>query len=320
MLRTRVWVGLLLAVVAGCVLFVDQLLHPWYPFLFLTLLGLNVVACQELLGLLPPERRPSAWVCLPALVAVLLANWPAQILDYFLPNLVLDPVWRLAVDPWHYMVGTFTAVVLSAFLKEVADFRVPGEAVSRIALTVWLVAYLGLLPSFLIQLRWAPIHLGPTKDSAYSWTMALAMAVFVPKCGDIGAYLVGRVLGRTRMTPALSPKKTWEGFAGGLAGAVLAAMLLFCGGLAIRQASWTDLGLGVAVSVGFGLTVGLAAVWGDLAESLIKREGRQKDASDAVPGFGGILDVVDSVIFAAPVAFAWLRFPPILHLLTGPQS
>ena len=58
--------------------------------------------------------------------------------------------------------------------------------------------------------------------------------------------------------------------------------------------------------VGFGLSVGLAGLLGDLAESLIKRDGRQKDASQAVPGFGGVLDVVDAVIFAAPVAYWWL--------------
>ncbi len=60
-------------------------------------------------------------------------------------------------------------------------------------------------------------------------------------------------------------------------------------------------------AVGFGLTVGLAGVLGDLAESLINRDCRQKDASQAVPGFGGVLDVMDSVLFAAPVAWCWLQ-------------
>ena len=58
--------------------------------------------------------------------------------------------------------------------------------------------------------------------------------------------------------------------------------------------------------VGFGLTVGVAGMVGDLAESLVKRDCRQKDASHAVPGFGGVLDVVDSVVYAAPVAYLWL--------------
>ena len=61
-------------------------------------------------------------------------------------------------------------------------------------------------------------------------------------------------------------------------------------------------------AIGFGLTVGLAGVLGDLAESLIKRDCRRKDASDTVPGFGGVLDVIDSILFAAPVAYLWLRW------------
>ncbi len=61
-------------------------------------------------------------------------------------------------------------------------------------------------------------------------------------------------------------------------------------------------------ALGFGLTVGLAGVLGDLAESLIKRDCRRKDAADTVPGFGGVLDVIDSILFAAPVAYLWLRW------------
>ena len=66
-------------------------------------------------------------------------------------------------------------------------------------------------------------------------------------------------------------------------------------------------GLSDLAAAGFGLTVGIAGVLGDLAESLIKRDCRQKDASQVVPGFGGVLDVVDSVLFAAPVAYWWMR-------------
>ena len=102
------------------------------------------------------------------------------------------------------------------------------------------------------------------------------------------------------MTPLLSPKKTWEGFTGGMLASVLAAVALNRLGPVLRG--------GDLAAVGFGLTVGGAGVLGDLAESLIKRDGRQKDASTTVPGFGGVLDVIDSVVFAAPVAYCWLRF------------
>src|SRR5207248_385801 len=104
-----------------------------------------------------------------------------------------------------------------AFLVEMARFREPGESVVRIALTVWIAAYLGLLPSFLAQLRWpAGTGFSPAGREVARGTTALALAVFVPKCCDIGAYFTGRFLGRHKMSPVLSPKKTWEGAAGGL--------------------------------------------------------------------------------------------------------
>ena len=120
----------------------------------------------------------------------------------------------------------------------------------------------------------------------------------MPKCCDIGAYFTGRLLGRHRMTPVLSPKKTWEGAAGGLVAGGAGGHRHQPPGPACCAA---DL-----AAVGFGLTVGLAGMLGDLAESLIKRDCQQKDASQVVPGFGGVLDVVDSIVFAAPVAYWWL--------------
>jgi phosphatidate cytidylyltransferase len=100
------------------------------------------------------------------------------------------------------------------------------------------------------------------------------------------------------MTPVLSPKKTWEGAAGGLAAAVLMTVALDrLGPVRVLGFWWAE--------VGFGLTVGAAGMLGDLAESLVKRDRQQKDASRAVPGFGGVLDVVDAVLLAAPVAYAW---------------
>jgi len=105
------------------------------------------------------------------------------------------------------------------------------------------------------------------------------------------------LIGRHRLAPILSPKKTWEGAVGGLVAAVVAAV-------GINR--FYPVLSGIGREVGFGLTVGLAAMFGDLAESLIKRDCGRKDASQVVPGFGGVLDILDSIIFAAPVAYCWL--------------
>jgi phosphatidate cytidylyltransferase len=290
MLRTRLWMGAVLIVVVIGILVVDSWLHPWYPFLLLILLVVETALCLELDGLLGRARRLPAWFCCTAVLALLVSNWPA---------FILHSVWGFKTDPWHWVMGTFVVIILSAFVVEMATFREPGESVTRVAITVWIAAYLGLLPCFLVQLRWPPV--APTEEpiQAYRGTVAVLLAVFVPKVGDIGAYMTGRFLGRTKMTPLLSPKKTWEGFAGGLAAAVLTALVLYQFEPTLRAQP--------LAAVGFGVTVWIAAVLGDLAESLVKRDCGKKDASQSVPGFGWLLDVVDSVVFSAPVAYCWLR-------------
>src|SRR5207237_1872679 len=127
---------------------------------------------------------------------------------------------------------------------------------ARISLLVWITAYLGILPSFLVQLRWLPDLEASSRNQRAS--AALMLAIFVPKGCDIGAYFTGRFLGRHPMAPVLSPKKTWEGAAGGMAASVLVAVAI--------NRIWPVLP-GLAAEVGFGLTVGLAGLLGDLAES-----------------------------------------------------
>ena len=274
MLRTRLWMGAVLIALVTGVLVVDP--APWFPFLLVLFVILDLLGTLELVRLIDSNRRPPLWLCLTGVLGVLLANWPAH-------------VWP-AGDAWHWIGGAFTTLILVAFLAEMATFREPGHSIARISLTIFIVVYIGLLPCFIVQLRWLGTAPGYTRGIG-----ALALAIFVPKSCDIGAYFTGRLFGRYRMSPVLSPKKTWEGFAGGIAAAVLVAFLLNRAALTLED--WKALG--------FGATVGILGVLGDLAESLIKRDCQQKDASQVVPGFGGVLDVVDSIVFTAPVAYAW---------------
>src|SRR5262249_11755824 len=138
----------------------DQSFGPWYPFLLFFFLVLALVGCLELVSLLPAAQRPPLGLCLAGVLAVVLANWPARV-----------GLW--AGDPWRDVTGAFAALVLAAFLAEMAAFREPGGSVNRIALAVWVVAYLGLLPSFLAQLRW---QAGETGDNRRGVT-ALALAI-----------------------------------------------------------------------------------------------------------------------------------------------
>src|SRR5947209_3340268 len=157
MLRTRLWMGALLIALAVGALVVDQWLAPWYPFLLAVVLGLALVACSELLALLGEGRRLPPWLCYGAVGALILANWAGPVARHLGA--------AAEGDPWSWVAGVFGAVVLAAFLVEMARFQEPGESVPRIALTVWVAAYLGLLPCFFAQLRWLGGEAGDVKGS-----------------------------------------------------------------------------------------------------------------------------------------------------------
>ncbi|MBI2807327.1 MAG: phosphatidate cytidylyltransferase [Planctomycetes bacterium] len=279
MLTTRLWMSaILIALTLGMILG-DQHLAPYFPFLFLFQFGLTLAACRELVNLLGPQRCPQTVVCYLGVAVFVLANWFPSYLGY-------------DANFFTFLTGILAGFLLLVFLYEMATFAAPGRSVERMALTWLIVAYLGLLPCFFAQIRWLP-------GDHQANSVRIALAAFVPKCCDIGAYGVGRLIGRTKMTPVLSPKKTWEGALGGLATAVLAAVAIDRLGptaVLLQDLRW---------EIGFGLSVGLAGMLGDLAESLLKRDCQTKDASATVPGFGGVLDVVDAIIFSAPVAFLW---------------
>ena len=118
---------------------------------------------------------------------------------------------------------------------------------------------------------------------------------------DSAAYVVGRRWGKTPIAPALSPGKTWEGWAGGLVATVL------LGGLAVSKVAHVP-GLGVWVWIALALVVSVLGPLGDLMESRLKRKARIKDSGELLPGHGGVLDRFDSHFFAAPVAAIVLHF------------
>jgi phosphatidate cytidylyltransferase len=149
------------------------------------------------------------------------------------------------------------------------------------------------LASFFVQIRFLETsHTG----------LLLALTILVPKINDVAAFFTGTFFGRHKMTPLLSPKKTWEGFAGGMIGGILVAVIVT---IVAGQFHVSVFRYGAIEAAAFGVVVGLAGVLGDLAESLIKRDCQTKDASKDIPGFGGLLDVIDSILFAAPVALLW---------------
>jgi phosphatidate cytidylyltransferase len=122
--------------------------------------------------------------------------------------------------------------------------------------------------------------------------------LFTVVCSDTGGYTAGVLFGRHQMTPRISPKKSWEGLAGSV---VLAAV----GG---SVTLWAFFGVSFPLGVAFGVCVALAATLGDLSVSLLKRDLGIKDMSNLIPGHGGVMDRLDSILMVAPVAYVWFRY------------
>jgi phosphatidate cytidylyltransferase len=179
--------------------------------------------------------------------------------------------------------------MLSAALRR-AWGKHTQEAITAMAGTVLAMMYLGGLAWFLVALR--------VKHSNHftGSTMTVVMILLTVKFTDIGAYFGGRALGRHKLIPWLSPGKTWEGLACGMLTAGLVGAL--CAPW-VFSVSWPK-------GLIFGIMIGGVGQLGDLLESLMKRDAEVKDSSHLIPGFGGVLDVIDSPLLAAP--FAYLLF------------
>ena len=288
---TRIITGVTLTVVVLGLLTLDYFTYPWSLGLLALCLGALCMAAWELAHLLPNDNKPhpvTAVLCVAALVA---CCWLPV-----LPGLEWMEHQRALT-----LLTTFIGLVVILFLVAMRFYHGPAGVVARLAAVVFIMAYLGLLPASLITLRWAG-HDNPALGLA-----CILVTIFTTKCCDIGAYFTGRFFGRHHMTPVLSPKKTWEGLSGGLAFSTLVSLLLWR-----LAAGLTGLEFNPLWAAGFGLTVGLAGALGDLAESMIKRDLGIKDAANWLPGFGGMLDLIDAVLFAAPVAWLWLA-PRFAH-------
>ena len=250
--------------------------------------GLGVVVIASLF------IRREAFVAV-VVVAVCLALWElSQALTARQLHVPLPPV---AVGAVAMVVAAYTAggqalavcFVLTAVGVVVwRGAEAPEGAVRDIAGGIFAAAYLPLLAGFVVLML--------AEDDG-AWRVLTFMIVTV--CSDIGGYALGVVAGRRPMAPSVSPKKSWEGFAGSVIACVVAGAVLMP--LVLDAPWWSGLLLGAA-------TV-LAATLGDLGESMLKRDLGIKDMGSVLPGHGGVMDRLDSLLVSAPVA--WL----LLHLL-----
>jgi len=218
----------------------------------------------------------------------------AKNLKIFLPvsvtASVLFAISRYLQQLVEFQPGTYlsllSAFVLLALLLYQYKFHGTSGVLANCGANYFSILYLGLLSSFCVAIR---IEFG-------LWP--LLMFVFVVKSADIGAYSIGSMFGKHKFSPRISPGKTWEGMGGSVGAAIIVAI---CFSLICDIMPWWP-------AVIFGLAFAFIGQLGDLAESMIKRDSEQKDSANKVPGFGGVLDIVDSPLVAAPLAYLFFMW------------
>lgn len=193
------------------------------------------------------------------------------------------------------------AIALAYMFCAQAVRRGAQQVFVNLASTLFILVYIGAMAGYLTKLR---MEIG-----GWEGPVLLVFSILVVKITDTGAFFIGSLIGRTKLIPWLSPKKTWEGLIGGITVAVLTAIFV---GAALRNYGVTALQSGFASTTAgmltFGLAMAIFSVAGDLCASLLKRDAELKDSSDMIPGMGGVLDVIDSPLLAAPAAwFFWTR-------------
>ncbi len=197
-------------------------------------------------------------------------------------------------------------MVFGVLLRVLFDSRIQ-KPVEHAGVTLIGFFYLPFMLSFFIRLaQWGAVDLFEIPTARVGVYLASYLALVV-KIGDVGAFAVGMLAGKHKMFPRISPKKSWEGFAGGLAASMLAsvAMVQFA-----QRCEWVPGGplksLGIVHALALGLALTLVGVLGDLVESMFKRAANTKDSAGLLPGMGGILDMFDSLIFTPAVLYFYL--------------
>lgn len=286
MLPTRLLSG---AILAPLIVAIIVLGEPWLSLLIgvvAFLAFVELVALLDAAGYEPPQVLTILAGMALAAAGLVAAN--AEGVGGLLTTLLT------ALDPPGVVAATFIAAVL---LMAAAAFTRPDPRAGFVtwAMSSFGIAYVGLLLPMIVLVA----HLAPAGGSwttpvgllglrsGVAWTLMLVLVVWGY---DIGAYLTGRLVGRRQLIDHISPSKTIEGLAGGLVLATIAAAI---GAALIGLEPWHPLLIGPLV--------GLSAQAGDLAESMLKRAAGRKESGFLVPGHGGILDRVDSFLFAAPV-------------------
>lgn len=221
--------------------------------------------------------------------AIVFASW--------IPHLRADAIDAPNLE-FVAIIYAFTVMLLCA--SEAARYRGPGGNIETLGTEILIVSYVGVLLGVTTQLRWVAGY-----EAGY---LVLGSLLVCAKGGDVGAYTLGRLFGTTKLAPNLSPGKTREGAVGAILGAGLCGWLWLTYATPFFNSSW-DAPVWYW-SVLYGCVIGVVGLIGDLCESFLKRDAGRKDSAQLFPGFGGLLDLLDSVMYAGPAAYLlWTILP-----------
>ncbi len=226
------------------------------------------------------------------LKGIVIERWVGLGVGLFLPLSVY-----LGFEPTKGWELFFMVIAFLVLFTLQLTHRDSSQAIVGISTALFGIFYVSWCFSFLIKLRF----LG--SDALPDGRWLVAFLLLVTKMGDIGAYAVGSLFGRHTLIRRISPSKTWEGLGGGLLFSLGSALAL--------RGVFSQVPLGHLVTL--GLLLGLVGQLGDLSESLIKRDCQVKDSSQLLPGMGGVLDVLDSLLFTSPICYFYMG---MLHLGT----
>ncbi len=251
--------------------------------------GMGMTSLWEFYGMLDHKRLPNF-----KLFGMICAG------VFFLGSFYLLETRETTAHSYDFEMAVLLLFLLGVFGRQLftrASENIPP--LETMAYTVFGLMYVPWLFNFILKI----VYLVPrAPGGGLAGQYYVLYLIFVSKFSDMGAYLTGSLIGKHKMVPHISPAKTWEGFAGALAFSVAISFGL----RALMPVKLAFLRPVDLVVLGLGLSV--AAVIGDLAESILKRSTGVKDSGRVLPGIGGMLDLIDSLLFTAPLTFFYLRW------------
>ena len=209
---------------------------------------------------------------------------------YSVPTLLLDiaGVVTLCLGFYGYPLMIWALIILARFIEEL--YLSSNNSIKSLSISILTQVYIGLPLGFMVAIA-----------EFFNPMLLLAVFIFI-WINDTGAFLIGSLCGKHRLFERISPKKSWEGFFGGMFFNVGFAILAYC-----TCSSFFGLPESLLLWLSLSVIVTIFSTWGDLVESMIKRNLGIKDSGNLIPGHGGILDRIDSLLFVAPSVFIFLN-------------